>query len=249
MLRDVSAEQQAYIDAWLQDLVLESHDVGQFLTELAVFTSESFSPSGSTVHCGVTLLRGGKRAATAASSDDKAQSMDEAQNSFGEGPCLASLELLSPVLVRDTMAEQRWPAYMRAVREEGIRAILAAPLMVDGDTRAALNIYTGTVNGFSALDVERAETFATHAAKALRLALKIAKLTEARNDLVAAMRSRTVIDIAIGVIMAQNRCSQDAAHSILVSASNNRNLKVRDLATSIVDSVAPEAEVQTHFQE
>lgn len=248
MLRDVSVEQQAYIDSWLQDLVLESEDVGQFLTELAIFTTESFSPSGSVVHCGVTLLRG-RKAATAASSDDKAQAMDDVQNSFGEGPCLASMELLSPVLVRDTAAEQRWPAYMEAVRSEGIRAFLAVPLIVDGDTRAALNLYSEAVDGFSVQDVERAESFAVHASKALRLALKIAKLTEARNDLVAAMRSRTVIDIAIGVIMAQNRCSQDAAHSIMITASNNRNLKLRDLAATIVDSIAPESEVVTHFQE
>lgn len=248
MLRDVTVEQQGYIDAWLQDLVLESEDVGQFLTELAIFTTESFSPSGSTVHCGVTLLRG-RKAVTAASSDDKAQAMDDVQNSFREGPCLASMELLQPVLVRDTVLEQRWPAYISAVRGEGIHAILAVPLMVDGDTRAALNLYSEAVDGFSGQDVERAESFAAHAAKALRLALRIAKLTEARNDLVAAMRSRTVIDIAIGVIMAQNRCSQDAAHSILITASNNRNLKMRELAATIVDSIAPQSTVVTHFQE
>ncbi|MEE2521934.1 GAF and ANTAR domain-containing protein [Pseudarthrobacter sp. J75] len=228
--------------------MLESDDVGQFLTELATFTIESFSPSGSTVHCGVTLLRG-RKATTAASSDAKALAVDEAQNSFGEGPCLAAMEVLRPVLVRDTSTEQRWPRYMRAVRREGIGAILAVPLMVDGDTRAALNLYTEAVDGFSSQDVERAEMFAAHSAKALRLALKIAGLTEARNDLVAAMRSRTVIDIAIGVIMAQNRCSQESAHSILIAASNNRNVKMRDLAATVVDSVAPETEVVTHFQE
>lgn len=51
------------------------------------------------------------------------------------------------------------------------------------------------------------------------------------------MESRTAIDTAIGIIMAQNQCDQDDAFTILKSASSYRNTKLRVLAEEIVASV------------
>jgi AmiR/NasT family two-component response regulator len=52
------------------------------------------------------------------------------------------------------------------------------------------------------------------------------------------MDSRSVIDQAMGVVMAQNRCDADAAFAILTRASQNRNIKLRDIARSTVLSVS-----------
>ena len=57
-----------------------------------------------------------------------------------------------------------------------------------------------------------------------------------------------MIDIAIGIVMAQNRCSQEAAVRILTNASSNSNIKLRDLAGSLVNSVGG-ADAHTHFEE
>jgi AmiR/NasT family two-component response regulator len=62
----------------------------------------------------------------------------------------------------------------------------------------------------------------------------------------AAMESRTTIDLAVGVIMGQNRCSQDAAMSILKSASSVRNVKLRDVAASVLQSLG-QGPGRTHF--
>ena len=56
------------------------------------------------------------------------------------------------------------------------------------------------------------ETYSHHASKALRLAVRISQLAEAKAHLTAAMESRTTIDLATGAIMAQNRCSQETGH-------------------------------------
>ena len=55
------------------------------------------------------------------------------------------------------------------------------------------------------------ETYSYHASKALRLAVRISQLAEAKTNLAAALESRTTIDLATGAIMAQNRCSQETA--------------------------------------
>lgn len=65
-------------------------------------------------------------------------------------------------------------------------------------------------------------------------------LSERRKNeqLEAALTSRTVIDQAIGIIMAQNRCGPEDAFDTLRTASQNRNVKLRDLATRIVTAVS-----------
>ncbi|MDP9934776.1 GAF domain-containing protein [Paenarthrobacter nicotinovorans] len=239
-------EQEALQNGYFLDLVLGSEDVEAFLSDLAAFSAESLSHPESPVFSGITVLRR-KKSATAASSDERARVMDQLQSTF-DGPCLTAMDKLTPVLVEDLLSEHRWPEYVRAASDQGLRSILSVPLMVEGDTRAALNLYSEKVNAFSDTDVERAEVFALHASKSLRLALKIAQLSDARNDMAAAMQSRTVIDLAVGAIMAQNHCSQDEAFTILRTASSNRNIKLRHLAKSIIAAVSS-GKITTHFEE
>ncbi|WAP50681.1 ANTAR domain-containing protein [Arthrobacter sp. ATA002] len=62
----------------------------------------------------------------------------------------------------------------------------------------------------------------------------------------AALESRTTIDLAVGIIMVQNKCSQDEAFAILHRAAGNRNVKLRDLVSRVVQAVTAET-VKTHF--
>ncbi|MFJ6538550.1 ANTAR domain-containing protein [Paenarthrobacter sp. NPDC091711] len=239
-------EQEALQNGYFLDLVLGSEDVEAFLGDLAAFSAESLSHHQTPVFCGITVLRR-KKAASAASSDDRAKAMDELQNDF-DGPCLTAMDKLTPVMVPDLLREHRWPGYVQAASDSGLRSILSVPLLVEGDTRAALNLYSEQPDAFNDDDIERAEVFASHASKSLRLALKIAQLSDARNDLAAAMQSRTVIDLAVGAIMAQNHCSQEEAFTILRTASSNRNIKLRHLAKSIISAVSS-GKITTHFEE
>ena len=75
------------------------------------------------------------------------------------------------------------------------------------------------------------------------------QLSEARNDLSTALHSRTVIDMAIGAIMAENRCTRDVAFSILTRASSARNVKLRDVAATVITSISGEKQIDTYFDE
>lgn len=230
----------------LQDLVLDSSDVEDFLHELAVVAASELASPGQEVFCGVTLIRR-KKAATIASSDAQARSMDEIQYAYNDGPCLTAVRESITVHVPDLQHDDRWPQYARAALKEGIGSILAVAFLGDGDAKAGLNLYSTQAHGFTGIDIERAEQFAIQANTSLRLALRIAQLTDARNDLSTAMKSRTTIDLAAGVIMAQNRCSQATAMAILKNASSARNVKLRDVAATVVASVSSDTTVTTHF--
>lgn len=66
----------------------------------------------------------------------------------------------------------------------------------------------------------------------------VSDLTQTVDDLTHALHSRAVIDQAIGVIMAQSRCSSARAMEILRTASQHRNQKIHDVASLIVEHVA-----------
>lgn len=232
----------------LQQLVLESPDIKAFLTELAVLASKRLSSPGNRIHSGVTVLRQ-KRPQAVAASDAAAQALDELQNGFGQGPCLTALRQGSTLLVPDLAAEDRWGPYVRTAEQHGVSSILAVPLDLAGDAEAVLNLYSGRSNGFSGEDITTVESFVAQAASSLRLILRISQLKEARNDLTAAMQSRTVIDMAIGAIMAQNRCDRETAFGILTRASSTRNIKLREVAATVITSISGEQRITAHFDD
>ncbi|WP_104044359.1 GAF and ANTAR domain-containing protein [Arthrobacter sp. ZGTC412] len=242
------AELQDGVISQLQDLVLETSDAEEFFQELAAFSAALLAPPASEIFCNVTIERR-KKPVTVASSTPWAHAMDELQYRFGDGPCLAAMRTGSTMHVPDVSQEHRWPEYTRAVATKYIRSILSVPLRLEGESAASLNIYSTRAHGFTGEDITRAELFGEQSAKTLRLELRLARLPDAKNNLAAAMKSRTAIDVAVGIIMAQNRCSQDAAMKILRSASNARNLKLRDVAATVVESATPTPGLRTHFDE
>ncbi|MEW1808777.1 GAF and ANTAR domain-containing protein [Pseudarthrobacter sp. NPDC080039] len=245
MAQDPTPNPGSSVSEHLQDLVLECADVAELLNELATFSAFTLSIHNELL-CGVTLMRR-KKPTTVATSDPDVHALDELQYSLGEGPCLTALREQATVHVPNLSEEVRWPRYTAAAWAEGIGSILAVPLPLEGKANASLNLYSTRTNAYSGEDIEGAEAYAAQASKALRLAVRVAQLTDDRKNLTTAMESRTTIDIAVGAIMAQNRCSQETALKILKIASNSRNTKLRDVAAAIVASISDDPKVLTHF--
>lgn len=230
----------------LHDLIIGTENVGDFLTDLSIFAASTLSEFvGTLIECGVTLERR-KRTATIAGSSPRAIVLDRIEQELGQGPCLASLEKMSPVLLADVDTDPRWPDYQEHLAKEGCRSVLGVPLALDANQAAALNFFASSTGVFTPEVIQKAEGFADLAGRALRLALKIGDAQLLAEDLKAAMQNRTVIDLACGVIMAQNRCSQEEAMALLMQASSNRNQKLRILAAEVLGRVSS-GSVTTHF--
>lgn len=230
----------------LNELVLTSSDVGEFLHELARISARSLSEPGDEVLCGVTLLRH-RKAATVASSTPEAQAMDEIQYDFGDGPCMTASRDQVTIHITDLEKHDRWASYAEKVLGQGVRSILAIPFVLEGETRAALNLYSHRPGRFEGRVLELAQDFVNQTSMALRLAVRFAHHSDAAANLKATLETRTVIDVAVGVIMAQNRCSQEEAFDLLKAASSTRNIKLHSVATSIVDSLG-QGPAKTHYE-
>lgn len=226
----------------LLDLLLESADLVTFLQRLAEVAARDLSGPDA-VHCSVTVIRERKRE-TVASSDEVAEVMDEIQYSCGEGPCQEAVLSGHSVDVPDLLDDPRYPRYRKAMADSGIRAVFAAPipLPVEARASAALNCYSSEP-GVPGSRQERAEELAALAAKSVLLAVRFENQSDRATDLAAAMESRTAINLAVGVIMAQSGCNQEKAIELLKAASMNRNVKLRDIAGTILarfDDANPE---------
>ena len=236
--------QQELSDA-LTCAVLASQDVKEFLNGVAALAGRELSLSGETAHCAVTLIRP-SGPDVIASSTETAQQADELQYALGDGPCLTAATTGKVVEVTDFHTDQRWPSYFREAAAHGVGAVLAVPIPLPGQTKCAINLYATEGHAFSDLEILTVQRFAAQASAAVQLAVRIADMQTRTEDLMTAMTSRTVIDIAVGIIMGQSRCSQEAAFDVLRAASSHRNQKLRDVAAEVVKSV-DSAPVKTHF--
>jgi GAF domain-containing protein len=238
----------ADVAAHLQDLVLGNPGVEQLLQDLAEYSAARLGSAGRDVSCGLRLTRPKKPTATAGSNPG-ARRLTELEDTHGDGPALAAVRTAGIVLVPDLEHEDRWPKYVLAAREQGIGSVLAIPLLLEGKDSGALTLSCPQPGAFSGEDTATADAFTQQVSKGLTLALRLARLQDSRDGMSAAMQSRTVIDLATGAIMAQNRCSQAAAFQVLREASNSRNVKLRDVAATVVSSVAGGTDTFTYFDE
>jgi GAF domain-containing protein len=162
------------------------------------------------------------------------------QYETGDGPCLHALRHARPVRIDDTLVSQQWPKFCRQADELGIRSCYALPLMVEGEPAGALIFYSAQPGAFGPEAAGRADRFASDAAGALTLALRMASCTDLNEQLRSSIGSRAIIDQALGVIMATEHVAQDRALALLRSVSQNTNVRLRELAASIVTRVSGE---------
>jgi GAF domain-containing protein len=217
----------------LQSLTLGSARVSEFLSELAAWAPQLGGPPMS---CSVTL-RGEHEPYTVTSSDDLAIQVDEVQYDQGEGPCLQALGDGTVIYVEDMRRETRWADYREHAVEAGVRSSLSLPLQVGEDVIGALNMYSLQPGAFDERLRQGLTVFAAQAAAALTMVLRQARQDETSTQLEQALASRTTIDQAIGILMAEQRCSADDAFALLRSHSQNNNRKIRDLAADLIRRV------------
>lgn len=216
----------------LHSLVLGVAEVETFLEEVASLAAAAVETE---VSCGITT-RHDHRPVTSAASDQRAAAVDEAQYSNGAGPCLEAMASGLVVDVPDQVDDRRWGPYREAALALGVKCSLSLPLFVDRVSIGALNLYGFKAPGtFSGNARHRADVFAGQASTAFTLALRFNDQAERTRQLDDALHSRSVIDQALGILMAQQRCDSPAAFDLLRQRSQSSNRKMRDVATELVE--------------
>jgi GAF domain-containing protein len=228
----------------LQSLLITVNDLADFLTELTKL-SAGLTPG---ISCAITSERDG-RPLTVSSSDERAVALDETQYEDGNGPCLQSLATGEAVSVPDMTLEDRWTTYTSDALHQGLRCSLSLPLAGPEQILGAMNFYGfDEPHMFSGAERPRYEIFAAQASGALQIASLRHQDAELVNQLETALGSRSIIDQAIGVLMAQQRCTAEEAFDLLRAHSQNSQRKIRDIAADLITRVSGQAPAPgTHF--
>jgi putative methionine-R-sulfoxide reductase with GAF domain/PAS domain-containing protein len=163
----------------------------------------------------------------------EAQEFDGRQLQAGEGPCLDAYTTGAVVLTDDVSADPRWPVL---ARDPGaVRSVLAVPVRDDGQTTGAVNVYSSRAASFGDAGRRIAEVATAAVASVLRTVAEREAMENLAAGLERALTSRAVIDQAKGMIMARLGVDADDAFARLVHVSSRLNVKVRDLATLVVE--------------
>jgi hypothetical protein len=231
----------------LQDILIGAESVDGFLDGLAAFAAATLTGlAGNGIECAVTLKRH-RHTATVAGSSPRAVELDQIEQAVGDGPCIRALFTMAPELLDDVRTDGRWPEYQKQLAEHGVYTTLGVPLDIGEGASAAINFFGPAPGLFTPELFDRAVGFGELASRTLHLSVRIGSAQARAQNLEAAMQSRTAIDVACGVIMAQNRCSQKEAMDILAKVSSNRNRKLRDVAVELLGRLSG-SEVETHFE-
>jgi GAF domain-containing protein len=230
----------------LQSILVGTENAAEFLSGLSKLAAAAVSEAaGDEVECAVTI-KVRRKPSTAAGSSTRAVELDQLEQAVGDGPCIKALRDMAPVVIDDVASDLRWPELARKFMEVGVHSSLGVPLEITNGASAALNFFASKPNVFTPNVYDKAVGFAAAAHSTLQLSVRINSAQERAEDLEAAMQSRTAINLACGVIMAQNRCSQAEAMEILTKVSSNRNRKLRDVATELIEQLSGTS-IQTHF--
>jgi GAF domain-containing protein len=235
-------DQSSTLDA-LHALLLTAPKVESFLGEVAELAGGLVDPVASV---GITVRYGGDFL-TVASSDDRAALVDEEQYLEGAGPCLEALRTGRVVEVDDQHTHPGLEGFGARARAKGVFSTLSLPMFVDRRAMGALNLYSSErVNAFGDEVRQQAQAFAERASIALTLTIRHEEQARTSRQLEQALASRTVIDQAIGILMAQQRCDAHTAFDLLRRHSQNQNRMLRKVAEDLIARVSGAPPVAGH---
>lgn len=223
--------------AALSGVLGSMEDLGTYLDSLVLAVRDNVT------HCdavGVTVVVE-DRPRTASYTTARTLEIDAVQYAVDDGPCLDAYRNRRENLVDLAGAHERWPMFTSAVDTADVQSLLALPLLSGSRCFGALNLYGKTRYAFDEADRVLVRMAASRAADAVGSVLELEGARELAAQMEQAMASRAVIEQAKGVIMGRHAIDETQAFDVLRRQSQNRNIKLRILASEIVDQVASRA--------
>lgn len=190
----------------------------------------------------VSLVFDGANIGTLGASGATARMYDEAQFTYGEGPCLDAVALCAPVTAVDLAdpAEIRWPAYSPAMLSYQVRGVYAMPITVAGEYVGALDVFATEPTSLSTEQLAGVVVAAELAKIPMLDLLEHNLLDDAAtpgsqgwNEL--NLLTRTEVSHATGMVMAQLKISAPAALVRLRAHAYATGRSATEVARDIID--------------
>lgn len=195
--------------------------------ERAVTLAREIVPSAEATS--VSLISRG-RITTTAATDELGGRADALQVELKEGPLFDAIQRQVVVYLDDLDHESRWPQWSaQVVNELGLRSMLSFQLFTSDSTLGSLNFYSHQPSAFDLEALNNGYLYSAHVGVAI-------SNVRQQESLKSAIASRTIIGQAEGILMERYDLDGTAAFNTLRRVSQDRNIKLRDVAAELVNT-------------
>jgi transcriptional regulator with GAF, ATPase, and Fis domain len=179
------------------------------------------------------LVRKDGRYVTVGASDSIAQRIDDMERLAGDGPCVDAIEEETPQVETDLTTPNHWPQLAkRIVAETPVRGAMGFRILVDKRKTGALNLFSDTAGVFDTESAGQAIVLASFASVAINAVAQGEDVSTLRRGLL----SNREIGKAVGMLMMLHGVDEQNAFDILRRYSQDLNIKLADVARSVIDS-------------
>ncbi|MEV4348778.1 GAF and ANTAR domain-containing protein [Actinoplanes sp. NPDC049596] len=235
-MTDLSTGQLSRILVAAADTLTDDFDMGDFLRMVTVQAADLIGATAA----GMLLADDHNELQFMAASQDNAKWLELFQLQSHDGPCLEAFRTGRPVADADlSAASGRWPLFAPRAVAAGFRSVHAFPLRVRHEVIGALNVFgTEAGAGFDAAGVPVVQAVADVATIGLLHQRALRREQTLTEQLQHALDSRIIIEQAKGVIMHAFDVNADEAFRLIRGYSRRRNIRIADLAATIVTDPA-----------
>jgi GAF domain-containing protein len=229
----------------LAGLVSDVDDLDDVLAQIAGFAVASVPGADG---AGVTLVRAGDGPPAVpvvlgwAVTDPFVGEIDHLQYDIcGEGPCLTAMQTGRALVSGSLGSDGRWPRFGGRVARLRVHSALSLPLIVRGVVVGALNMYARERDAFTERALRLGEQFAGPAAVSVRNIQRLHAVSTQATQLQVALKSRAVIDQAIGIMRSRSGAGEQEAFDRLRQISQSENVKIAVIAERLVEEAVRRA--------
>jgi GAF domain-containing protein len=221
----------------LADTLVADFDVVELLTRLADRCVEVLEVGAA----GLMLAGPDGELKVMASSSEAMRVLELFELQAAEGPCLDCYRSGKAVMQADLATPtSRWPRFAAETLAAGFSSVQALPLRLRGTVIGALNLFHVEVGEMSTTDIEGAQALADVATIAILQNRASVGAQVLNQQLQHALNSRVVIEQAKGMVAERSGLNIELAFNALRAYARNHNLRLVDVAESVIDgSLAP----------
>jgi transcriptional regulator with GAF, ATPase, and Fis domain len=176
---------------------------------------------------GILTVRRGEVHALAAT-NEVVHRADRIQQDLREGPCFDAVTGRQQVYAIEDLRRphERWSRFAPELRKLGMGSMVGFLLFTEDDELGALNLYSRQWHSFDETARRAGWILASHAAVAF-------SASRTHQQLGHALETRHEIGEAMGILMGRHGLTEDTAFKVLKKASQDRNVKLREIARQI----------------
>ncbi|UGT61599.1 GAF and ANTAR domain-containing protein [Nocardia asteroides] len=230
-----AAEQIAAVFARMSGLFLTADTVETAQSMITALAAEMVPHAAG---AGISLLDPGGERISAAATDEVVRRADAIQYELGSGPCLTAWADRVVIRIDDLTTDERWPVWSRSAAELGLRSSLSAPLVTGSSALGAIKIYATEPFAYGPREEHIATMFAAQAAMLLAHRAAATNAERVSAYVADSLRSRELVALAKGIVMARDGVDEQAAFLILANSAQRQRMTVLQVAERLAASTA-----------